>query len=145
MENPIKNEMIQEKTVEELNPWDYIRVVNVRGEPEYQATPDEKVVVGHRGNPILGNKHAMKAQTMKERDRVIEEHSKDLELDLEQQGPIYKLLKAIAKDIVDNKQKIAISCYCSPLLCHNDLLVPIIVNMVKDLTNEPQSLMKKKF
>ncbi len=73
-----KEEIIQEKTVEEFDPWDYVRVVNVRGEPEYQANPDEKVIVAHRGNPILGNKHPMKTNSMKERDRVITEYKKDL-------------------------------------------------------------------
>lgn len=108
---PKKEEIIQE--IKEFNPWDYIRVVNVRGEPEYQANDDEKVIVAHRGNPIFGNKHPMKIQTMKERDRVISEYKKDLETDLEVQGPMYKALKEIAKGIVDNKQKIALSCYCS--------------------------------
>lgn len=118
-DNQIKEEVVQEKTVEEFNPWDYVRVVNVRGEPEYQANPDEKVIVAHRGNPILGNKHPMKVQSMKERDRVIAEYKKDLDADLAIQGPMYHSLKEIAKDIVENKQKIAISCYCSPLLSFN--------------------------
>ena len=81
LEKRIEEEIIQEKTIEEFNPWDYVRVVNVKGEPEYQATSDEKVIVAHRGNPILGNKHPMKVQTMKERDRVIGEYKKDLEAD----------------------------------------------------------------
>ncbi len=118
-ENQNKEEIVQEKKDEEFNPWDYVRVVNVRGEPDYQATSDEKVIVAHRGNPILGNKHPMKVQTMKERDRVIAEYKKDLEADLSVQGPIYHSLKEIAKDILYNKQKIAFSCYCSPLLSFN--------------------------
>ncbi len=117
-EIPIKEEIIQENN-ESFNPWDYIRVVNVRGEPEYQANSDEKVIVGHRGNPILGNKHQMESQSIKERDRVIEEHKKDLDADLANQGPIYHTLKEIAKDIVENKQKIALQCFFSPLLSFN--------------------------
>ncbi len=46
-----KEEIIQEIKEEEFNPWDYVRVVNVKGEPEYQATSDEKVVIGHRAKP----------------------------------------------------------------------------------------------
>ncbi len=99
-----------------FNPWDYVRVVDVRWEPDYQATSDEKIIVAHRGNPILGNKNPMKVQTMKERDRVIAEYQKDLKVDLAVHGPIYHSLKEIAKDIIENKQKIAFSCYCSPLL-----------------------------
>jgi methionyl-tRNA synthetase len=100
-----KGEIIQKETVEEFNPWDYVRVVNVKGEPEFQETSDEKIIVGHRGNPILGNKHQMLTQTMKERDRVIAEHKKDLDADLAIQGPIFQALKEIAKDIVENKIK----------------------------------------
>ena len=100
---------------------DYIRVVNVRGDPEYMATRDEKVVVAHRGNPTLGNKHPMKNKSMVERDRVIAEHKKDLEKDLSQKGAIYNELKLIAKDIVENEQKIALSCFCAPFLSFNTI------------------------
>ncbi len=125
---------------EEFNPWDYVRVVNVRGEPEFQANSDEKVIIGHRGNPILGNKHPMQEKSIKERDRVIEEHKKDLEADLAVQGPIWNTLQNIAKDIVENKQKIAIECFCSPTKCHNDLLVPIIVSMAKEMLENKSNL-----
>ena len=64
----------------DFNPWDYVRVVNVKGEPEYQAKDDEKVVIVHRDNLILGNKHIMLEQIMKGRDRVIAEYKKDLEV-----------------------------------------------------------------
>ncbi len=113
-----KEEIVLEKT-EEFNPWDYVRVVNVKGDPEYQAKDDEKVIIGHRANPILGNKHIMLEKTMKERDRVIAEYKKDLEADLAIQGPIWQILKGIAKEIVENKQKFAISCHCSPILSFN--------------------------
>ncbi len=112
---PKQEEIIQE-TQEEFNPWDYIRVVNVKGEPDFQAQPDENVIIGHRANPILGNKHPMKENSMKERDRVIAAYKKDLEADLAIQGPIWKILQNIAKEIVENKQKFAISCHCAPIL-----------------------------
>lgn len=133
-----KQEVIEEPKEEKFNPWDYIRVVNVRGEPEFQATSDEKVIVAHRGNPILGNKHPMKSQTMKERDRVIEEHKKDLESDLAVQGPIWNTLKDIARDIVENKQKVALQCFCSGN-CHAQNYLPVIVNMAKELINKNQN------
>jgi Domain of unknown function (DUF4326) len=136
-----KNEFSQKE--KDFNPWDYLRVVNVRGEPEYQANDDEKVIVAHRDNPIFGNKHPMKIQTMKERDRVISEYKKDLETDLKVQGPMYKALKEIAKDIVDNKQKIALSCYCSPLRCHAEHLLPVIVDMAQELLSNNLSTTKK--
>ena len=91
-------------------------VVNVKGEKDYQATPDEKIIIAHRGNPILGNKHPMLTQTMSERDRVIAEHKKDLDADLDIKGTIYQLLQEVAKDIVENKQKIALQCFCTPFI-----------------------------
>lgn len=120
-------------TNENFNPWNYIRVVNVRGEPEYQANSDEKVIIAHRANPILGNKHPMKAQTMKERDRVIAEYKKDLDADLAIQGPIWQTLQKIAKEIVENKQKIAFSCFCVPCNCHAFKLLPVVVDMAKEI------------
>ncbi len=119
-----------------LNPWDYIRVVNLRGEKEYQPTSDEKVIIAHRGNPILGNKHPMKVQTMKERDRVIAAYKEDLENDLAHNGVMYQALQSIAKDIVDRKQKIALSCYCSPLKCHAEHLIPVVIDMAHSLLSE---------
>jgi hypothetical protein len=118
---------------DDFNPWDYVRVVNVRGEQEYQATSDEKVIVAHRGNPILGNKHPMLMPSMKERERVIAEYSNDLDNDLAAKGPMFNLLQNIAQDIVENKQKIAFSCYCLPCDCHAQKLVPVIIEMVKEI------------
>jgi len=127
------NEKAKEKT---FNPWDYVRVVNVRGEPEYQANPDEKVIIGHRANPILGNRHIMQEKSMKERDRVIAEYKKDLEADLAVQGPIWQTLQGIAKEIAEKQQKFAISCHCNPIKCHNDLVIPVVVKMVEDLLGQ---------
>ena len=137
----LKKEMVSLET--EFNPWDYVRVVNVRGEPEYMATRDEKVVPIHRGNPILGNKHPMTTKSMKERDRVIIAFNHDLEKDLAIQGPMWKALQELAKDIVDNKQKIALECWCLPCQCHGLKLVPVIVNMVNDILN-PQKENRKR-
>lgn len=114
----------------EFNPWDYIRVVNVRGEPEFQPNEDEKVIIGHRDNPVLGNKNVKQSNTMQERDRVIAEHKKDLAADLAIQGPMWQSLQAIAEEIVEKKQKIAISCWCLPRACHVSAYIPIIVEMI---------------
>lgn len=133
LELKIDVSLIKEK---EINPWDYIRVVNVRGEPEYQATPDERVVIGHRDNPILGNKTPKEEHTMAERERVIAESKKDLDKDLAIQGPIWHALQEIAKDIVENKQKVAIACWCTPARCHTDAYIPVIVDMARKLLKE---------
>jgi len=133
-ENP--NQIIKVQTnliEEEMNPWDYVRVVNVRGEPEYQATSDEKVIIAYRDNPILGNQHVVENRSMKERNRVIAAFGEDLEADLAIQGPMWKALQEIAYDIVENKQKIALACWCMPCPCHALKLLPVIVEMVKDI------------
>lgn len=111
--------------------WDYVRVVNIRGDEDFQATKDEKVIIGHRGSSVLGNNHPMKSQTMKERDRVIVEFNKDLQQDLEVQGPIHQLLDAIAEDIIENEQKIALECFCVPCDCHLNKVVPVVVKMAE--------------
>lgn len=116
----------------EFNPWDYIRVVNARGEPEYQAHEDEKVIIAYRANPILGNKHPMKNKSLQERERVIKAFEKDLEEDLVNRGPIWHVLQEIAQDIIDNKQKIALECWCMPCDCHASRYVPVIVKMIEE-------------
>lgn len=138
---------IKEKEIEpEFNPWDYVRVVNVRGEPEYQATSDEKVIIAYRDNPILGNQHVVENRSMKERDRVIAAFGEDLEADLTIQGPMWKALQEIAHDIVENKQKIALACWCVPCPCHALKLVPVIIDMVNDLLkNKKESKNKWRF
>lgn len=119
----------------EFNPWDYIRVVNARGEPEYQAHDDEKVIIAYRANPILGNKHPMKNKSLQERERVIKAFEKDLAEDLVIQGPIWQMLQDIAQDIIDNKQKIALECWCMPCDCHASRYVPVIVKMIEEKLN----------
>lgn len=118
--------------------YEYVRVVNVRGTPAFQAQRDEETVVVHRANPVLGNKHPMQRQTMKERDRVIEAYRVDLEADLATQGPMYRMLRAIAKNIVENEQKIALECFCAPVPCHGNLLTPLIIQFAQELIAEKE-------
>lgn len=125
-----------EEAKQDINIWKYIRVVNIRGDNEYLAQPDEKIIVAHRDNPILGNQHPMKSKSMSERNRVIQANKEDLEEDLLKQGPMYKVLKEIAKDIVENNQKIAMQCFCAPCDCHADNYLPVIVKMAQELLNE---------
>lgn len=142
--------VIESVTVEEpevFNLWDYVRVVNVRGTPEFQATADEKVIIAHRGNPILGNKHPMLVQTMKERERVITEYKKDLQADVAVKGPMYQALKSIAQYVVETKGKVAFACYCLPCNCHAMELIPVVVGMAQELlesTNTNQANIKNK-
>lgn len=117
----------------------YIRVVNVRGDDDFRAKPEEKIISGDR-DTILGNQHIMVKKTMKERERVIEEYKKDLKKDLSQKGPIWKTLQAISSDIVENEQKIALSCFCKPLGCHLDSLIPVIIDMAIEKLSQKKSL-----
>jgi hypothetical protein len=141
LEARLSNQVIERKNIKEqvepeFNPWDYVRVVNVMGDEAFQAKKDEKVITAHRGSSVLGNPFKMEARTLQERDRVILEHKEHLQKDLENNGPISKLLKSIAEDIVENKQKIALECYCAPANCHVDSYVPVIANMARKLLKE---------
>ncbi len=131
-------------TDEEIDFWDYIRVTNVRGEEDYRSSNDETIIIGHRMNPILGNKHVMKNQSREERERVIKEHKKDLDEDLKNKGQIWQLLQEIAYQIVEHKTKFAIECWCKPLPCHNDLLIPVIIDMAKEISLTKKTQKKNK-
>lgn len=98
--------------------WGYVRVVNVRvvnvraDDEDFRAAPGERVVPMDRtSNPLMGNRHDMKAKSMAERDRVVAAHAADLEADIKRKGPMYQAMMAIAFDIVDKNERVAISCF----------------------------------
>lgn len=132
-----------------FNPADYVRVVNLRGEEEYRAHSDEKIIIGHRASPIFGNKNYKTSKSMSERERVIAQFENDLKEDLAIKGPMFNALQEIAQDIVQNHQKIALECWCVPANCHLLKLVPVIVDMAKEilkqeLKEESGSILKPK-
>ena len=116
-----------------MNVNEYIRVINIRGEQESAPTSDEKVIMVHRGNSVLGNSHHMRRPSLSERSRVIMEFQKDLDKDLLACGVMTQALNTIAMDIVFNKQKVALACWCLPCDCHALRLVPVIVSMANKL------------
>lgn len=89
----------------------YIRVVNVRGDEDFCPIPSEKLVMVDRSNKVLGNRHDMKAPSRPERDRAIEAHKADRQADIARKGPIYQTMQAIAFDIVDWGDKVALQCF----------------------------------
>lgn len=116
-----------------INAWDFIRVINLRGDPEYMATDDEKVISSNRtAGAVLGNPHIANNRSMQERDRVISAFKKTFQDDLKQQGPMWQICQNIADDIIKNQQKIALSCYCAPASCHLYGVIPVIVEMVEE-------------
>lgn len=131
---------LKDKALTKDDLWDYIRVVNVRGDPEYQPNEDEKVIAAHRDNPTLGNKHPALVHTIEERSRVIAACKCDVEHDIEQEGPIYQTLYKIALDIIENKQKVALACWCMPRNCHAEIYVPIIVELGSQILDERNQL-----
>lgn len=123
-----------EKPVSE---YGYVRVVNVRADDEdFRAAPGERVIKMGRGNAIMGNRHDMKGASMAERDRVVQAHRADLEADMKVKGPMYQIMRAIAQDIVDRNECIAIQCFCAPKPCHLDLVAATITGMVQEIRNE---------
>lgn len=115
----------------------YVRVVNIRADDDdFRAAKGERVIMMDRTHPSMGNRHVMKTQSRLERDRVIEAHKADLDADIARKGPMYQTMMAIAFDIVDKKEKVALQCYCAPAPCHLDLVATHIATMVKELRAE---------
>lgn len=89
----------------------YARVINVRGDEDFQLEAGETLIMMDRTNPLFGNPHIMKVKTWQERDRVIAAYRKDLEADIAVQGPRYQALMKISHDIVANNKKIGLGCW----------------------------------
>jgi hypothetical protein len=123
---------------------DYIRVTNVKGDPEYRSTADEKIVIVHRGNKTLGNRHVMKQASMNERERVIKAYKEDLELDLKINGPMSKMIYEIADDLVKNHQKIALECFCAPCNCHGFVVLNEVVRVAKKILENENEIRRIK-
>lgn len=116
-----------------MNAWEYIRVVNLRGDSEYMANEDEKVISSNRtAGAVLGNPHVAKTRSIQERERVITAFGETFKEDLANKGPMWKICQNIADEIIEKKQKIALSCFCQPAKCHLDQVLPVIVNMVEN-------------
>lgn len=125
----------------DFNAWDHVRVINLRGDPEFMANDDEKVISSNRtAGAVLGNIHIVKNRSMSERDRVIKLFGNTFKDDLAQQGPMWQICQNIADDIIRNKVKIALSCYCAPAPCHLHQVVPVIVQMVQQKLEEQNSM-----
>lgn len=121
----------------------YIRVVNVRGDEDFCPIPSEKLIMIDRTNPVLGNRHVMKAKSRMERERVIEAFRKDIEADIAVDGPMSQALRDMAKDIVENNAKIGCGCWCAGAACHGDVIAEKVREMVvvirEDLAHQAQT------
>lgn len=99
-----------------------VRVVNVRGESEYRIQSDETLVMVDRSNPTLGNPHRMLSKSRLERERVVSAYARDLEADIQADGPKYQAIKALAERVADG-EKIGLGCWCVPFgLCHAETI-----------------------
>ena len=90
----------------------YARVVNIRTDDEdFRASKDERVIMMDRTNATMGNRHVMKTQSRLERERVVDAYQIDLDADIARKGPMYQTMMAIAVDIVDRGDKVALQCF----------------------------------
>lgn len=119
------------KAFSESELWDRIRVVNVRGDDDFRATEDERVIVCHRGNPVLGNRHPMRNKSLEERYRVIAENKRDLDEDLRIGGPMSAALNEAGRFLADGGN-LALQCFCAPAKCHAENYAPVIVEIAKN-------------
>lgn len=102
----------------------YVRVINQRADmmPDAQPEPDEVVLKVDRSNPVLGNRHILKNKLNHvERTRVIAAYRRDLERDIEKDGPMSREIEAIATRVVQG-EKICMACWCAPMDCHGDVI-----------------------
>ena len=115
----------------------YARVVNIRADDDdFRPAKGERLIMMDRTHPSMGNRHVMKTQSRLERDRVIEAHKADLDADIARKGPMYQTMMAIAFDIVDRGDKVALQCFCAPKPCHLDLVSTHIGNLATKLREE---------
>ena len=49
---------------------------------------------------------------------------------------MWQICQKIADDIIENQQKISLSCYCTPAPCHLHGVIPVIVQMVEEKLNK---------
>ena len=90
----------------------YARVVNIRADDEdFRVSKDERIIMMDRTNLTMGNRHVMKGQSRLERERVIDAYQADLDADIQRKGPMYQTMIAIALDIVDRGDKVALQCF----------------------------------
>lgn len=108
-----------------------VRVTNIRVDLAPYSEPDEEEEVFRidRSNPVLGNKHILRNKLdRQERAAVIQRHFNDLQADILAEGPMFKALLALAHKIHGGRS-ICLACHCSPLPCHGDNYVPVIMRM----------------
>lgn len=108
-----------------------VRVTNLRVDlaPYSEPDDDEEVFRIDRANPVLGNRHILRNKLDRhERAAVIQRHWNDLEADILAEGPMFKALLVLARKI-NRGENICLACHCSPLPCHGDNYVPVILRM----------------
>ena len=102
-----------------------IRVVNVRGDEDFCPIRSHKPMMVDRTNPVLGNRHGMKAQSRLAHDRVIAAHKVDLEADIARKGPMVRclLVKKFARQTSRHrpKNKASPDIYFETRLLHLDV------------------------
>ena len=83
-----------------------------------------------RRNPILGNTHEMVKNNLVERNRVISNFRKDLDIDRKKNGKMWHEIEKVA-DRVASGEKIALQCWCSPKPCHADIIKSAVIFVLK--------------
>lgn len=75
-----------------------------------------------RSHPILGNRHILSNhKNYQERLDCIEAYKKDLEEDFAVKGPMFKVVRKLARRVSEGEY-IALRCWCAPLACHADVI-----------------------
>lgn len=105
-----------------------VRITNMRVSmsPETQPEEHETVVVIDRTNAVLGNRHILTQKSnLRERERVIALHQKDLDHSMKVNGEMAKEIHALAARVRDG-ERLCLACWCQPSPCHGENYVRAI-------------------
>lgn len=101
----------------------YIKITNIR---DGVNDCDFVYIKVNGSNLILGNPYILKNKSDNdERNMVIEQYRKLLQDSMSVQGEMYKEILRI-KELLDSGKNVALSCWCSPLPCHAEVIAEAV-------------------
>lgn len=114
-----------------------VRVVSKRKERSAViALPGESIVDLDRSHPVLGNRYILKNHNDdQERRRVIAAYVRDLDADIQSDGPMAKEIRLLAERALAG-ERLALRCWCAPRGCHVDQVRARIFQVVGQDPNE---------
>lgn len=106
----------------------YLRIVNIKGNPDYAAEPHETFIrIDRDSGSVLGNPHPLsKKSDVKQRKEVIRLFETDLKADLVRKGPMSREIDLLAQRVADGENIVG-GCHCHPSPCHGDVVAKVVM------------------